>query len=192
MAKALADLLREQVWQGPQGLGTIKFNEVFSEWPSSNDRYVAPAASVVAADTPIQYSDSRPTPSLIESTWEPRGMRGFGLYALAEGEKDFNLQVRAPTKAERRALVAGIETLLFAPGVLNNRAQGARYGVVQKMPEYWDLPVRLSQQSKQVLDNPDNAQKNRWEASFIIRAQASLVKLDVVTPFKVKIVEQIT
>lgn len=192
MAKALSDLLRLQEFKGPGGLGTIRFSEVFSEWPGSNDRYIACAASVVSVETPIQYSDSRMTPSLIEDTWEPRGMRGFGLYSLAEGEKDFSVQVRAPTKAERRALVAGMETLLVAPGVLNNRAQGARYGVIQTMPEYWGLPARFSQQSKQVLDNADSAQKNRWEASFLVRAQASLVKLDVVTPFKVKIVEQIS
>lgn len=188
MAKAIADLLRVQNFVGPGGQGTIRFNEVFAEWPSSNDRYVGPAACVQPMN-PIVYEDSRMTPSLLEDTWEPKGARGFGLYALAEGVKDFEVILRAPTKPERRALMAGIETLLVAPGVLNNRAQGARYGVVQTMAEYWSLNCRLSQQSKQVEDDADKAQKNRWEATFVVRAQAPLVKLDVVTPFKVKIVE---
>jgi hypothetical protein len=190
MATAVSDNLKDQVFPGAGGLGVIRFQEVFSEWPTANDRHVSPAACVTPVNR-LLYSEARLTPSLLEDTWEPRGMRGFGLYALAEGTKDFEVVIRAATKAERRALVAGIEGLFLAPGVLNNRAQGARYGVVQTMPEYWGLLCRLSLQDKQLEDTEESAQKNRWEATFLVRAQAPLVKLDVVTPFKVKIVEQI-
>src|SRR5882672_7368205 len=84
MAKSIADLLRAQEFVGPGGQGTIRFNEVFPEWPTSNDRYIASAACVQPLN-PIVYEDARLTPSLLEDTWEPKGMRGFGLYALAEG-----------------------------------------------------------------------------------------------------------
>lgn len=191
MRAAVSALLTGKEFPGPgDGGAPIKFSQVFDEWPTSNDRYVTPAACVLPAGK-LVYADARLTPTLLEETWEPRGGAGLGLYALAEGEKDFEVQVRAVSKAERRALVAGIEDLLTSePGVLTN-PRGAKYGVLRPMPEYWGLDVRLSLQDKGLDDTEDAAQKNRWEATFTVRAQALLVKLDTVVPFTVTIREVI-
>lgn len=191
MAAALAGLVRAATFPGPRGKGTTAFRKVYSEWPTSNDNFATPAACVLSTDT-IHYSAALLTPKLLEDTWEPQGGLGLGLYKVSEGECDLHLEVRAPSKPERSALVAGIEELLFAPGVLNAGPQGARYGRMVEMPEYWGLGVRLAMQDKSVADDAESAKANRWEATFLVRAQANHVKLDVVSPFQVKIIETFT
>ncbi len=188
MATAIAGVLRPAEFPGPVGKGKIKFRKVFAEWPTSVDGNVTLAACVLSNDT-IKYAPALLTPKLLEDTWEPKGGLGLGLYKVSEGECDFHVELRAPSKPERSALVAGVEQLFFAAGVLNTNPQGARYGVMVPMPEYWGLNVRLSVQDKAMGDDAESAKTNRWEAVFLIRAQANHVRLDTVAPFKVRIIE---
>lgn len=192
MALALQRLLEACEFPGPKGIGKVRFAKVFREWPTSNDVAVLPAAGVLSSDDTVKYSHARLTPSLLEDTWEPRGRLGLGLYKLAEAEVTLKVELRARTQLERSALVGGVEALLFAPGVLDNRPKGARYGRVTDMPEYWGLPVRFSVEDKTTGDDAAGAKSGRWEATFSIAAQASHVRLDVVAPFRVKITEIIT
>lgn len=189
MARAIARVVEPAEFPGPGGQGKIRFRKVFPEWPTSADGNVTPAACVASVDT-IRYSDALLTPKLLEETWEPRGGLGLGLYKVSEGTCDFHLELRAPSKPERAALVAGLEQLMFVPGVLNKQV-GARYGRLLPMPEYWGLNVRVSVQEKALGDDQEAAKTNRWTAAFLVRAQASHVKVDVVSPFQVKITEQI-
>jgi hypothetical protein len=190
MARALARTLGAAVFPGPGNQGEVRFRQVYEEWPGPNDRHATPAACV-RSDQRITYADAMPTPQLLEDTWEPQGRSGLGLYKSAEGECDFQVEVRCASKPERSAVSAGVEELFLPPGVLQNHAAGPRYGVLVPMPEYWGLSVRLSVQSRDPADDAEAAIKNRWEARFLVRAQAPKVRLDVVQPFRLKIVELI-
>lgn len=189
MATALTRLLAAETFPGPRGQGKVRFLKVFAEWPTSNDVATLPAAGILSSDDTVRYAPARLTPSLMEDTWEPAGRRGLGLYKLSEAECEFKVETRARTQLERSALVAGVEALLFAPGVLNNREEGARYGRVAAMPEYWGLPVRFALRDKVTGDDAAGAKSGRWEATFSVLAQAPHVRLDVVSPFRVKIRE---
>lgn len=190
MATAIADLLRGSKFPGPRGKGTISFAAVYDEWPSSQDNALSPSACVMSNDV-LRYAPALLTPTLFEDTWEPVGQLGVGLYKLSEGECDFHVEMRAASRRERSALVAGIEALFVEPLVLNDKQIGAQYGRTLPMPSYWNLDVRIALQEKALADDPESAKTNRWDATFLVRAQANHVRLDVVSPFRLTIVEQI-
>lgn len=190
MAAAIGLLLRSSTFPGPRGKGSIALAKVFDEWPSANDVALSPAACVRTPE-PIRYG-ALLTPTLFEETWEPKGALGVGLYKLTEGECDYRIELRAASKAERAALVAGIEDLFVEPMVLNNRAAGAQNGRVLPMPGYWGLPARFSHRETLTSDDAEGAKTGRWDAEFLIAGQASRVKLGVVSPFRVTIREVVT
>lgn len=191
MAEAISRLVAAASFTGPGGLGKIKFQKVFSEWPTTLDTHLSPSACVASTEL-IRYAEAFPTPKLLEDTWYPVGGLGLGLYEVSEGECDFHLEVRAATKKERSAVVAGLESLFFGDGVSSDHKQGSRYGVLVDMPEYWGLRARLSVQEKLLADDAEAAKTNRWEAVFIVRAQGPHVRLDRVAPFTIKVTEVFT
>lgn len=177
-------------YPGPGGIGKIKFASLLEDWPSFEQSAVLPAAVVLPASDLI-YSPSHPTSKLLEDTWEPVGERGFGLYELCEAEREFEIQFRGATTAERNAIMAGLQTAFMAPEILNNPPTGSRYGILQPMPEYWGLIARFALVSSRKLDDADTAAKNIAEGIISVRAQAQQVKLGVVQPFRAIIREQI-
>jgi hypothetical protein len=191
MAEAIGTLLRNSEFPGPRGKGRIKFAAVYDEWPSSQDNALSPSACVRTPDS-IKYAPALLTPTLLEETWEPVGQLGVGLYKLSEGECDFHLEVRAASRRERSALVAGIESLFVEPLVLNDKQIGGQYGRTLPMPSYWNLDVRIALQETLTSDDAESAKTNRWDSDFLVRAQANHVRLDVVSPFRLKIIEQFT
>jgi len=189
MAEALAGFLRTQRF--PDEFGATQFAAVFSEWPDADARFVTPAACVLPRG-PLVYADARLVPTLLEDTCFPAagtGQKGFGLYALADAECDFDVQVRAPTGKERSDVVAGFEQLFVSDGILMDHQQGRRYGRLITLDAYYGLPARYSLQSVTVDDDGEAALKNRREATFLVRAQAKLVKVGVVYPFVLTIRE---
>lgn len=170
---------------GPGGVGKIGFSQVHEDWPSFEQAYVFPTATVLP-DEPLVYGPSHMVPRLLEDTWEPRGEPGLGLYELCEATRDLTLQYRAGTPAERNALKAGLETAFVAPEVTLAPVAGARFGVLVTMPEYWGLTVRLAIADSMKLDDAESAAQNRWEGRCTINAQAKLVKLAIVQPFRIR------
>lgn len=186
--------LLQTTFPGPRGIGTVKLAETFADHATMDDEFVNPSAAV-EPEGDLAYGPSHPVPVLDEATWEPQdpagkptGEAGFGLYVLSEASRTFEVTVRSSSQAERNALKAGVETAFVDPKVLRNPLFGARYGVlVAQMPEYWNLPCRLTLLSSAKDDNPERAAKNQWQAHFRIDAQARHVKLAAVVPFRVKI-----
>lgn len=185
MAKALNDTINRD-YAGAGGKGTVRFAQMFNDWPSFEENFVSPNAAVLP-DGELLYGPSHLVPSLIEETWEPKGEAGFGLYVLSEATKEFLVTVRSSNQEERNALKAGVETAFVAPEVNIAPRLGERYGVVVDMPGYWGLPVMLKLLGSRKLDGADNAAKNINEAEFRISAQARHVVLGPVVPFSVKI-----
>jgi len=189
MSQAIADRLTACAWPGPGGQGTIQLKRVFTDWPTFNDEFVPPSGCILP-DPPLVYGPSHPTPRLLEETWEPQGQLGFGLYELQEATRDVEVVVRAPTSAERQALLAGIETTFQDPRLLMWR-RGARNGVFVPMPGYFGIPCRLTFLSSQKHDDQDTAARNQNEATFVVRAEAKHVMLGPVAPFTLKTVMKV-
>lgn len=171
---------------GPGGVGKIRFTQVHEDWPSFEDSFTTPAAAVLPGDE-LKYGPSHLTPVLLEDTWEVKGEPGLGLYELAEASREFQLEYRGSTSAERNALKAGVETAFVTDEVLVAPPGGARYGVLVAVPEYWGLNVRLSITGSSKLDDQELAAKNIWMGRATILAQAKLVKLAIVQPFRVRV-----
>lgn len=184
MATALAKKLRETEFPTPAG-GTIRFAEVFDAWPRYTDRHVAPAACVLPSSW--IYDAARMTPTLLEDTWEPKGAVGFGLYKLADITADFDIMIRAPSDAERSVLIAGLEQIWVAPEVLMDPLQGARYGVLLEMPEYWNVCAGFALKSARVLDDETRAMREHREAILTVTGQAPQVKLAPVRPLSLTV-----
>jgi hypothetical protein len=184
MATAIANYLRSLRFPRASG-GEFAFAQVFEEWPDYEQRFVPPSACVLP--TPTLYAPARLTPTLMEDTWEIRGEPGFGLYKLADIEADFEINVRAPSGAERSDIIAGIEQAWVAADLLMDHSSGARYGIELAMPEYWGLCATFALLSARVLDNEDMAMKAHREAVLTLSGVAPQVKLGPVRPMNMNI-----
>lgn len=185
MARALVTRLRALEVLLPEG-GTTKFGAVYETWPDPEDAYVAPCTATVLP-SPYPFEASQLTPALLEETWEPQGLPGFGLYKLAEVVADFEILIRCPTAEERRVFLAAMETAWVEPGLLMDSVNGPRYGIVLPMPEYWSVCAVFSQKSLRILDDEDRAMREHREAVLTVTGQAPQVKLDRVQPMKLSI-----
>lgn len=163
------------------GGNVFRFAQVFDDWPSFLERYVPPSACVLPGRT--TYLDALMTPTLLEDTWEPQGQQGFGLYKLSEVSLDLEVSFRAPTVAERDAILHGLEDSFVSGQILMDQVNGPRYGRLLEMPEYYGLCGRFALASSQVIDDPDHALREQRDAIVTVSAQAAHVKLGPVYPF---------
>jgi hypothetical protein len=168
----------------------VAFGAIYDHWPDPEDAYVAPCTASVMA-VPYTYSASQLTPSLIESTWEPKGLPGQGLYKLAECEEDFEIRLRCPSSEARSWFVAALETAWVNPSLMMAHPNGGRYGISLNMPEYWGLDGTFKLKSAKVLDNEDNAMRKHREASIIVSGVAAQVKLGPVQPMKLTVTQTV-
>lgn len=187
IATAVARHMKDALFPGPGGVGSIQLAEVFADWPSYEQAQLSPAGCILP-DSALVYDEAYPTPFLLDETWEPVGAPGFGMYALSEVKRDLDVVVRAATSPERNALVAGIEGLFFRPEI-SALPGPSRYGVLLTMPEYFDLPVRVSLAESRKMDNAESAVRNVWESQILLRTQAKHCVVRPVRPFNVNIHE---
>lgn len=169
---------------------TFPMAEVYPAWPDPEDHYVYPSAVVLPGSA--VYEDSGMTPTLLECTWEPEGQAGFGLYKTSELVATYEIQVRAPTDSERDLLVAGLEDMWIADGVLMDHVDGPRYGILLDLPAYWGITSTFSLQTVRILDNEESAQRQHREAVLSVTGRASQVKLGPVQPMKLTITQSLT
>jgi hypothetical protein len=179
MARAVVKKLQRMMFRDPYG-HSVQLAEVFEAWPSAGDRFIPPAAVVLPG--PWLYDAARLTPTLMEDTWEPRGQRGWGLYKLADISLDFEILIRAASDAERSVIVQGFEVAWVADEVTSDPVEGARYGIVLPMPEYWGICAEFALKSARVLDDEDRAMREHREVIFTINGVAPQVKVAPVRP----------
>ena len=170
----------------------IKFNHVFDEWPTQDDKYDPPAACIVAPPE-WEYSDSG-EPKLLEDTVESvttaiTDPPSFGLYKTAEMLDQFGLQIRAGSAAMRSMLKLAVEDA-FQLRDAAMYPKGQRYGLQLALPEYWGMTARASLRKGSNTDSEDAAMRNQREASFVISMQAPKVQLMAVWPMFMTIVEK--
>lgn len=184
MAFALTDKLRNTGFSTPGG-GLTYLNEVYPEWPDPEDNFVTPAATIMPGTA--VYEDAGMTPTLLQETWEPYGQPGWGLYKTSELVVPYTIQIRCPTSAERDVIVAGVEDMWVDDEVLMDHQEGARYGILIDLPQYWGVTATFTLMSMETLDNEDAAMRNHREATFSIMGRAPAVKLGPVQPCKLTI-----
>lgn len=188
MAAALVRLLQDATFQAPGGFGTMKLAVAYTEWPSAPDEYISPAACILPGEG--RDVDGHLMPVLLEDTWEPQGLPGWGLYVLGDYEADFDIVVRAASAAERSAVIAGIEQvfvqdpeqMLIAPDKNN------RYGLLLDLPEYFQSQARFGLRSTRVLDDEETSKMEQREVTFTVTAQAKKLRIGLVQPFTLRLI----
>lgn len=101
--------------------------------------------------------------------------KGTIIQWLSEYTEHFTLQVWAPSKPIRRAIVAGIEVSLVPTENM--------YGVRFKMPDYWNETACFTLHSRTNLDDA-LAQTGKWRVNFGIELRYNVVQLVSVNTLK--------
>jgi len=184
LAVALGRLVQGMTFPGSQAQN---FAAVYDEWPDFNDAGVFPAACILPGE--FRYADSQMTPRLLEDTWEPKGMPGWGLEKTAELQTEFQLVVRTNLPAERAQLMQAIEDL-FEPESNFMDLRGPRYGLVVPLPEYCGLHGRFALLSGAVIDSEDTAMREKRDAAFTVSASAPKVQVAPVWPMAISVTRQ--
>jgi len=178
MALSLRRLVEGIRFKGAQG--TDRFAAVHDDWPSFNEKYTPPAACVLPGD--FKYLDWATSPTLMEETWWPNGLPGWGLYKVAEVQTEFQLVIRTNLVGERQVIMHAVEDAFQSTQMLMDHRRGAMYGLFQPMPEYYSLQARFALLGGSVLDSEDKAMREQREAAFTVSATAAKVQVGSVYP----------
>ena len=182
-ALALSRHLMGLTWEGTEHQ---RFTEVFDEWPAFLNRYQPPAACVL----PATWTYGSWEYTLLEDTWEPKGLPGFGLYKTNELECEMEVSIRTTSAAEREVIVLALEDAFQDPQMLMSQKRGPRNSIILPMPEYYGLTARFSLQRGRTIDDPDSAMRERRDAVLTVSVQASKVKVGPVYPMALHMIKQ--
>jgi len=182
-ALALSRHLMGLTWEGTEHQ---RFTEVFDEWPAFLNRYQPPAACVL----PATWTYGSWEYTLLEETWEPKGLPGFGLYKTNELECEMEVSIRTTSAAEREVIVLALEDAFQDPQMLMSQKRGPRNSIILPMPEYYGLTARFSLQRGRTIDDPDSAMRERRDAVLTVSVQASKVKVGPVYPMALHMIKQ--
>ena len=185
LALALARLVQDMTFPGSQAQS---FAVVYDEWPDFLDTGVFPAACILPGE--FRYADSQMTPRLLEDTWEPKGMPGWGLQKTAELQTEFQLVIRTNLAGERAQLMQAVEDLFQPQDNLMDQT-GPRYGLVVPLPEYYGVNGRFALLSGAVIDNEDTAMREKRDAAFTISASAPKVQVAPVWPMALQVTKKL-
>jgi hypothetical protein len=125
--------------------------DVHIEWPDHEDDLHFPAV-VMLATGEAQYASIGLTPKAEEETRDVYAP-GTVLYWMSENTETFVLEVWANTKAERRALKAGLEVALVPVEQM--------YGLRFRVPEYFNEMVCFTLLSSRIVDDEMAVQGRR-------------------------------
>ena len=182
-ALALSRHIAGLTWEGTEHR---RFTEVFDEWPAFLNRYQPPAACVL----PATWTYGSWEYTLLEETWEPKGLPGFGLYKTNELECEMEVSIRTTSAAEREVIVLALEDAFQDPQMLMSQKRGPRNSIILPMPEYYGLTARCSLQRGRTIDDPDSAMRERRDAVLTVSVQASKVKVGPVYPMALHMIKQ--
>ena len=185
LAVALGRLVQGLTFPGSQAQN---FAAVYDEWPDFLETGVFPAACVLPGE--FKYADSQMTPRLLEETWEPKGMPGWGLQKTAELQTEFQLAIRTNLASERSQLMQAIEDLFQPVDNLMDQT-GPRYGLVVPLPEYYGITGRFALLAGAVIDNEDAAMREKRDAAFTISASAPKVQVVPVWPMALQVTKHL-
>jgi hypothetical protein len=166
------------------GVDTDRFQQVFDEWPGFLDCEAVPVATVLPAGE-YKYDASRLSPDLLEDTWEPDGMPGWGLWKTADVVSELTIAIRTNLVPERSAIKRAIED------AFQSSEQLLRYGLMLPLPEYYGLLGRFALLAGNVIDNEEAAMRDKRDAVFTVSAMVPKVQVLPVWPMALRITKTI-
>ncbi len=165
---------------GPPVAFQVKPENFHIEWPDNVVDMVTPSIVVVQganADYAVVGLDSYVEEDTVDA-YAP----GTVLQWQSEYTETFNLEIWASSKAERRAIIAGLEVALVPTEQM--------YGVRFRMPEYFDELVCFTLQRRRLMDT-DSSARNRRIAQLEIEMRHNVVALVNYAPMMVQSVVQV-
>lgn len=151
----------------------IPARDIHVEWPDSVEDLAMPSLAFLSTRE-AEYEAIGMTSYVEEDTvdkYEP----GTVLIWLYEFVETFSIEVWCETKAQRRAIVAGIERALCPLEYMS--------GVRFKMPDYYDQLVCFALQGRELVDD-DFAVRNRRRARMSVEMRHNVVALVPVNPLE--------
>lgn len=164
--------------QSPIGF-RIPARDIYIEWPDDETKLQFP--SIVMMGAPADYEVIGLTAYVEEDTRDIY-QKGTVLQWQAEYTELIEVEIWTNTRAERRAVIAGIETAMSPTEQLS----GLRF----KMPDYYNELVCFTLMTRELIDNPDSA-RGRRNAKVSIHMRFNVVALVNATDLR-PIVETVT
>lgn len=130
----------------------IRPEDIHVEWPDHEDKMQFPSAVLLAGSSPAEYDSIGLTPTLEEATADVLE-RDAAVWWMSENVELVQLEVWCNTKAERRAIKAGLEEALVPLQQM--------YGLRFTVPDYYGQVVTFALQRSSVFDEPDGARGRR-------------------------------
>jgi hypothetical protein len=169
---ATLDFFRPGDTGGPPTKFRIPESNFHIEWPDYVEEMVFPSIAVVHSRASY---DVIGLVSYVEESTRDVYAPGTVLQWQAEYVETINLEVWTSKKAERRSLLAGLETA-FSP---TEQMSGLRF----RMPNYFNELVCFTLLRREVMDEPDSP-KNRRRAQLEMQMRFNIVSLVNYTTMK--------
>jgi hypothetical protein len=151
---------------------TLPERDIHIEWPDNPEDVHLPAIALLAEDRG-QYEAIGMTSYVDEESRNKYGDDTIIIW-MSEYQETFVVELWAQTKAQRRAILAGLE-VAFSP--LQQMA-----GIRFRMPEYFDQLVCFELQNKEIVED-DLAVRNRRRARLRVLMRFNVVALVNATDF---------
>lgn len=154
---SLLDFARVGDSGGPSKSFRVPKENVLDEWPDEPKDLRLPAIAFTSARGTNQ-AIALGGPEPIEETMDVYG-KGTVLYRLGEYVETLTVEVWGSHKAERRALMAGLEAAL--------RADEDTLSTRLSLPDYFDRVAEFTQVDSQYVDEPDIVRGRRRGQLFV-------------------------
>lgn len=140
--------------------------DIHIEWPDNEASMRFPSI-VFLSTAPAEYDAIGLTAYLEEKTRDVHGL-GTVLQWQSEYVENLAVEIWASKKAERRSILAGLETALTPTEQM--------YGLRFKVPDYYGELVCFTVQSRELFDETD-AVRNRRRARLVVQVRFNIVAL---------------
>lgn len=152
----------------------IPARDIHVEWPDDEDELKLPSI-VMTSNGAAEYAMIGLTSYVEEETRDVYG-QGTVLMWMSEYTEKIALEIWAGKKAERRALLSGLEAALSPTEQM--------YGIRFRMPDYFNELVCFSLESREMTDSPDSA-RDRRTAKLVLEMRFNNVALINYVPITV-------
>lgn len=144
----------------------IPLGNIHIEQPDNVDDLKFPGIGFLPARATYETFGLGPS-RLVDETQDVFGL-GTGLLSIAEYNEVFIMELWATKIPERRAMVAGFESVL---GSFDNS-----WSLTLRLPDYFNLTATFALNERLNIDEPDNV-RNRRRAHFFIELTVCVVRL---------------
>jgi hypothetical protein len=145
----------------------FRLKRVAIGWPENFEGLEYPTCSLTA---PVVQEDAHSlTPTALEETLD-RYCPGTVLWKTAEQAITFQCDFWCTDQVEQRAISAAL-------GELFNPTEGRAGILLQGPTDYWDLPIRFTQMSRQRQNSSDSVQARSRRLTVMVLADVDVVQL---------------